>query len=133
MPPDPGELNCFRAVCRPVIPDYAALGTSPLSATLIAQFRTRMERTAKMFRKLLLAAPLLALPTSAFAVSDAVKKACSADYASLCSQYKVGTEALRTCMRSHRHTLTDGCIKALGHSSEVTQEDIRQYKRETGK
>jgi hypothetical protein len=86
-----------------------------------------------MFRKLVLAATLVVLPTSAFAVSEAVKKACSADYASLCSQYKVGTEALRSCMRSHRHTLTDGCIHALGRSSEVTQEDIRQYKREMGK
>jgi hypothetical protein len=86
-----------------------------------------------MFRQLLLATTLLALPTSAFAVSEAVKKACGADYASLCSQYKIGTEALRSCMREHRHTLTDGCIKALGHSSEVTQEDIRRYKRETGK
>jgi hypothetical protein len=76
---------------------------------------------------------LFAVPTSAFAVSEAVKKGCSADYASYCSEYKVGTDALRTCMRAHRHTLTDVCIKALGSSSEVTQEDIRQYKRETGK
>ena len=86
-----------------------------------------------MLRRVILAAMLFAVPTSPFAVSEAVKKACSSDYAAYCNGLKVGTEVLRTCMRAHRHTLTDGCIKALGSSSEVTPEDIRQYKRETGK
>ncbi|MBA2125571.1 hypothetical protein DLM45_04940 [Hyphomicrobium methylovorum] len=70
---------------------------------------------------------------SAFAVSDAVKKACTSDYAAYCSKYKVGTAPLRTCMRAHRKMLTDDCVQALGKSSEVTAEDIRTYKRETGK
>jgi hypothetical protein len=77
---------------------------------------------------------LLALSAGeSLAVSKAVKEGCSGDYASYCSQYKVGTEALKTCMRAHRHTLSDGCVKALGKSSEVTAEDIRTYKREHGK
>jgi hypothetical protein len=87
-----------------------------------------------MPRLAILAAMLLALSAGeSLAVSKAVKEGCSGDYASYCSQYKVGTEALKTCMRAHRHTLSDGCVKALGKSSEVTAEDIRTYKREHGK
>ena len=87
-----------------------------------------------MPRLAILAAMLLALSAGeSLAVSKAVKDGCSGDYASYCSQYKVGTEALKTCMRAHRHTLSDGCVKALGHSSEVTPDDIRTYKREHGK
>jgi hypothetical protein len=36
-------------------------------------------------------------------------------------------------MREHRKMLTEDCIHALGKSSEVTQADIDQYKREHGK
>jgi hypothetical protein len=81
-----------------------------------------------------LAAVTLALSTgSAFAVSQAVKDACSADYVAYCGKFKVGTAALKSCMREHRHQLAADCVKALGHSSEVTAEDIAQYKRESKK
>lgn len=84
-----------------------------------------------MARVAVLAAVVLALSTAeCWAVSQAVKEGCSADYATYCSKYKVGSEALRSCMRAHRATLTDACIQALGNSSEVTAEDIRQYKAE---
>lgn len=81
-----------------------------------------------------LAASLLTVSASeGLAVSQAVKDACTSDYAAYCSEHKVGTEALRSCMRAHRKMLTAGCIKALGHSNEVTKEDIRQYKAEMRK
>jgi hypothetical protein len=84
-----------------------------------------------MQRIAVLAAFALILPAGeAMAVSEAVKQACGSDYAAYCSEHKVGTEALRTCMRAHRKMLTEGCIKALGHSDEVTQQDIREYKQE---
>ncbi|WP_409562808.1 hypothetical protein RLW55_18820 [Hyphomicrobium sp. B1] len=87
-----------------------------------------------MKRVAVLAAVALAFSSGcAFAVSQAVKDACSADYAAYCSQHKVGTQAARSCMREHRKMLTDSCIHALGHSSEVTQADIDQYHREHGK
>lgn len=87
-----------------------------------------------MSRVAILAAFGLALSVSdALAVSEVVKEACSSDYAAYCSEHKVGTEALRTCMRAHRHMLSASCIKALGSSDEVTQEDVQQYKRETRK
>ncbi len=84
-----------------------------------------------MKRVAVLAAFALAISSGcAFAVSQAVKDACSSDFAAYCSQHKVGTEAARSCMREHRKMLTDACIQALGHSSEVTQADIELYKRE---
>ncbi|MET0639823.1 MAG: hypothetical protein ABWX70_14750 [Hyphomicrobium sp.] len=87
-----------------------------------------------MKRVAVLAAIAFALSSgSAFAVSQAVKDACSADFAAYCSEHKVGTTAARSCMREHRKMLTDSCIQALGKSSEVTQADIEEYKREHGK
>jgi hypothetical protein len=78
-----------------------------------------------------LAAVTLALSAGqCFAVSDTVKQACSSDYAAYCSEHKVGTAGLKTCMREHRKMLTDACIQALGHSQEVTQQDIQDWKRE---
>jgi hypothetical protein len=78
-----------------------------------------------------LAAMTLALSSSyALAVSEAVKNACTSDFAAYCSQHKVGTEAARACMREHRKMLTAECVQALGHSSEVTQADIELYKKE---
>ncbi|CAA2138718.1 hypothetical protein [Hyphomicrobium sp. ghe19] len=84
-----------------------------------------------MQRLAIFAAVTLVLSSgSAFAVSQAVKDACSSDYAAYCSQHKVGSEAARQCMREHRKMLTESCIHALGKSSEVTQADIELYKRE---
>jgi hypothetical protein len=78
-----------------------------------------------------LAALALALSAGeSFAVSQAVKDACTSDYAAYCSEHKVGTEGLRTCMRAHRKMLTKPCVDALGTSSEVTAEDIKIYKSE---
>lgn len=76
---------------------------------------------------------LLLSTGSAFAVSKVVRDACSADYVAFCSNFKLGTPALKSCMREHRHKLAAECIKALGNSSEVTAEDVAQYKRENGK
>ena len=87
-----------------------------------------------MPRVAILVASILTLSAGeALAVSEVVKQACTSDYAAYCSEHKVGTEALRSCMRAHRHMLSETCIKALGSSDEVTQEDIQQYKRESHK
>lgn len=84
-----------------------------------------------MRRAALLASLIIALPTTgAFAVSDAVKKACDSDYTAYCSGHKVGSSELRSCMRQHRKMLTDACVKALAASNEVSQDDIEAYKRD---
>lgn len=84
-----------------------------------------------MRRAALLASLIIAMSgTHALAVSDAVKKACDSDYTAYCSDKKVGSSELKSCMRAHRKMLTDACVKALGASSEVTQDDVEAYKRE---
>jgi hypothetical protein len=97
----------------------------------VGELGTSLEGKIDMQRVAVLAAMTLAVSSScAFAVSQAVKDACTSDFAAYCSQHKVGTEGARSCMREHRKMLTNECIQALGHSSEVTQADIDLYKRE---
>ena len=87
-----------------------------------------------MKRIAVLAALALVIPTSgAFAVSEVVKRACSADYAAYCSKLKIGSPELHACMHAHRKMLTSDCIHALGHSDEVSAAEIREYKAERGR
>jgi hypothetical protein len=87
-----------------------------------------------MRRIAVLATLALALPASgAFAVSEAVRQACGADYAAYCSKLKVGSSELHACMHAHRKMLTADCIHALGKSDEVSAAEIREYKAEKGK
>ena len=84
-----------------------------------------------MAKLLFFAATALTLSMGeANAVSRVVKDACMSDYAAYCNGLKVGTAALRSCMKSHSHMLSKPCVDALGHSDEVTKEDIQEYKRE---
>ena len=79
---------------------------------------------------------LLLVPSEAMAVSDALKSACSSDYAAYCSSYKATSPpsaSLRACMRSHRHQLLEKCLRALGDSGYVSRREIEEYKRETGR
>ena len=68
--------------------------------------------------------------TSAFAVSESVKKACDSDYVAYCSQHKIGSTALRACMKSHKHVLLSSCLSAISKSGEATPDEIKQFKRE---
>jgi hypothetical protein len=73
---------------------------------------------------------LVGSSSATLAVSEVVKEACRSDYFAYCSNHEVGSAELKSCMKAHRKVLTGTCIKALGSSDEVTQDDIRQYKRE---
>lgn len=66
------------------------------------------------------------------AASAAVRQACSSDYAAYCSNFKVGTGGLHSCMHSHRKQLTQRCLKALASSGEASAAEVAQYKREMG-
>ena len=60
-----------------------------------------------MAKLALLAAAALTLSMGeADALSRVVKDACMSDYAAYCNGLKVGTTALRSCMKSHRHMLS---------------------------
>lgn len=47
------------------------------------------------------------------AVNDQVRQACKADYYQHCSQFSVGTEELRQCMRKVGEGLSSPCLVAL--------------------
>ena len=62
----------------------------------------------------------------AHAVSLAVKLACASDYYAHCSQYAVGTPAVRQCMRAHGKELSSGCISALVDAGEVSKSEVER-------
>ena len=84
-----------------------------------------------MIKVALLATMMLTLAIGqASALSKAVKDACTSDYAAYCNGLKVGSAALRTCMKAHSHMLTHACVMALKSSDQVTRKDVEDYKRE---
>lgn len=76
-----------------------------------------------------LAASFIA-PAAVAEVNDAVRNACRDDYHKHCENLVVGSEELRTCMRSKATDLSQECLKALVTNNEVTQEDIENYLKE---
>jgi hypothetical protein len=64
------------------------------------------------------------------AVNEAVKQACRDDYHIHCDKLEVGSEELRTCMRSNATKLSKDCLKALVDNNEVTKADIERYLKE---
>jgi hypothetical protein len=82
----------------------------------------------KPIKTLVVAAAVMALAagTAANAYSERVKKACSADYASLCSQYKQSSSQLRRCFESNRSVLSSKCISALVDAGEVPARYLRR-------
>jgi hypothetical protein len=84
-----------------------------------------------MSKTLFLIAVLLLLAVSGYeaaAVSKRVKDACRADYRAYCSAHEVGSEALRSCMRSVKHKLSKRCVRVLAEEGEASDADIRSYK-----
>jgi hypothetical protein len=64
--------------------------------------------------------------TTANAYSENVRKACAADYTSLCSQYPKGSTKLRRCFESNRKVLSNDCISALVDAGEVPARYLRR-------
>ena len=74
-----------------------------------------------------LAALLLSTHCS-YAVSERARQACKADYYQHCSQYSVGTEELRQCMRKVGEGLSTPCLAALAQDGEITKADVERYR-----
>ena len=68
----------------------------------------------------------------AYAVSDNVRQACRDDYYQHCSQYSVGTEELRQCMRKVGEGLSTPCLVALVQEGEITKEDVQRHNAAKG-
>lgn len=76
-------------------------------------------------------AALLVQSLCANAVGDRVKTACKADYYQHCSQFSVGTEELRQCMRKVGEGLSAPCLVALVEEGEITKADVEKAKIST--
>jgi hypothetical protein len=76
---------------------------------------------------------VLALPGHAFAVSQAVKDACRADYVAYCNNMVVESQELRACMRQNALKLSKPCLQALVDNKEVTKADVDDYLAKTKK
>jgi hypothetical protein len=85
-------------------------------------------------RVLAAAAPIFFLfGSSAFAVvTEHVRDACKADYYQHCSQFSVGTDELRQCMRKVGEGLSTPCLVALVEAGEITQADIDRHNAQKG-
>jgi hypothetical protein len=64
---------------------------------------------------------------SAYAVSEKVKSACRDDYFQHCSQYAVGSDELRQCMRKVGEDLSAPCLVALVEDGQITKEDVERH------
>ncbi|HML27668.1 MAG TPA: hypothetical protein PKE16_02300 [Hyphomicrobium sp.] len=67
---------------------------------------------------------------SAYAVSERVKSACRDDYFQHCSQYAVGSEELRQCMRKVGEDLSTPCLVALVQDGEISKADVERHNAE---
>lgn len=63
---------------------------------------------------------------SAWAVSEAVKRACANDYFAHCSMHPVGSPGVRKCMRAVGPKLSKTCVSALVASGEVSKNEVRR-------
>lgn len=64
---------------------------------------------------------------NAYAVSDRVKSACRSDYFQHCSQFLVGSDELRQCMRNVGEDLSTPCLVALVEDGEITKQDVERH------
>jgi hypothetical protein len=88
----------------------------------------RLEMTKRRIAlNVIVAGSALALTSmTAFAFSQKVKDACSADYGSLCAKYKQGSSELRRCFESNRRVLSTECVQALVDAGEVPARYLKE-------
>jgi hypothetical protein len=70
----------------------------------------------------------LAGAAQAESYSKAVKQFCAADYHKYCGEYGLESAALRVCMDKNGSNLSQGCVKALVASGEVSQAEVNRRK-----
>ena len=64
---------------------------------------------------------LLALPALAGTITEREKRDCQRDYHAYCSEYGLGTEALRACMSRNIKKISHACVGALVDAGEMTK------------
>lgn len=73
----------------------------------------------KPLAAMLFLAGLTGLATPSFAVSPDVESACADEYFKFCSQHDPKGKGVRSCMKSHKRSLSRACVTALVNSGEV--------------
>jgi hypothetical protein len=72
---------------------------------------------AAIFAFALISLPALAENT----ITEREKRDCQADYRKYCSEYGLGTEALRACMSRNIKKISNACVAAFVDAGEMTQ------------
>lgn len=67
---------------------------------------------------------LIAVASSANAVSLRVQMACASDYFAHCSQHPSDGPQVRQCMRTNGHKLSTSCVNALIAAGEVSKTEV---------
>src|SRR3569832_370687 len=113
MPPSPLQSAWHPVRCHVIgKPDPQGQGG-------VVVGKEAMKKSGTMLRIMIAAGAIALASSSAFAFSQKVKDACSADYGSLCAKYKQGSSELRRCFESNRRVLSTECVQALVDAGEV--------------
>ena len=87
--------------------------------------------SGRFLSTLVFGAMLVAVASSAFAYSGAVKGACRADYKRFCGVHAVDDPGLRRCMDKAGRSLSRSCVVALVNSGMVSKSRATQRWRHT--
>jgi len=82
--------------------------------------------SGRLLSTLVFGATLVAVASSAFAYSGAVKGACRADYKRFCGMHAVDDPGLRRCMDKAGRSLSRSCVTALVNSGMVSKSRVTQ-------
>lgn len=72
---------------------------------------------------------VMEMPTSAFALDQKVRDACTGDYFEFCANTVPGTEQCRRCFIKYGRALSRSCKTAIKNSSEFANDYENERKR----
>ncbi|HEV7462554.1 MAG TPA: hypothetical protein VGN85_01380 [Methyloceanibacter sp.] len=82
---------------------------------------------AAIFAFILILLPAVAATT----ITEREKRDCQTDYHKYCSEYGLGTEALRACMSRNIKKITNACVGALIDAGEMSQTQAYKLRQKT--
>ena len=80
-----------------------------------------------LFAFVLILVPAMAATT----VTEREKHYCQTDYHKYCSEYGLGSEALRACMSRNIKKITNACVGALVDAGEMSQTQADKLRQKT--
>jgi hypothetical protein len=79
----------------------------------------------------LFASTLILLPAMADTITEREKRDCRGDYHQYCSEYGLGTEALRACMSRSIKKISNVCVAALVDAGDMTRAQADKLRQKT--